>query len=114
MVWWRKKTMLNCTRCGEFERNVHVWTWQNPETVQLQTQEEEDRLQVWMIVQDKDVQILDLLCSSLLKWQAGLVPYTCNIQVGNDQERLGWGLFIEGCLSMTWRTTQHLHSQGQQ
>jgi hypothetical protein len=90
------------------ETNTQVGTCQEVEAVNIWQREIAGLLE-WMTTQDTCDVIKTSLYSALQRWQAGKAHHIATSEVGVSQERIGWGLLIEGCLSLDWRLLQQGH-----
>lgn len=108
MVRWQLKESAACPRCNEIETSVHVWTCQHSAAVQLWTDEIE-LLRAWLVSQGTKNDIQQTLCNNLLLWQRSSEQHRIAHPDFGDQLLLGWGLLVEGGLSITLRHAQQEH-----
>ncbi len=112
MVRWKQRESPACPRCGEFEDSTHVWRCHRGDTDQVWLRSLA-RLKDWMIQQDTDPDLLDLLLALLQSWRddtpfSGQIPYGLQLLVDRQLE-LGGQAILEGHLSFEWEASQQAY-----
>jgi hypothetical protein len=113
LVQWGIQLDSDCPRCGEPETTTHVLQCQAPSaTTQWNTST--DKLETWMKKMTTLPQLRKAIITNLSLWRDGepanfLPPghqWPHVHQAVHDQDNIGWGIMLEGCISRHWKETQ--------
>jgi hypothetical protein len=112
LVKWGILIDPNCPRCGEPETTTRVLRCGAPEAKE-QWAKSTIKLKQWMSKMKTLPQLQDTILENLSHWRDGeptSYPQGCRWphihEAIQDQERIGWGLMLEGCLSQYWKAGQ--------
>jgi hypothetical protein len=112
---YRHQHHSDCPRCGiSGESTAHIIQCQENGARQLWSKEIQ-KLQQWMLTNDGHPEMTEIICSKLRHWQtlrhnATLDPSVHTvIKATTHQQQVGWFNFIQGFISMHWRTCQSEH-----
>jgi len=107
MKRWGFRTISKCPRCDhELEDKLHILHCQAPSAQQRWNQTLTE-LEEWLRSAQTEPKIAEAIMAGLRGWYAGenLVPMT-HTDATSQQNQLGWGLLVEGCLSRQWQLEQ--------
>ncbi len=108
LVQWGVLIDADCPRCGEEEDATHVWSCKQPEAVERWNSAVED-LAEEMKKQGTPLEVTEASCASLVAWKTGSPMPTIPRRIQGladaveEQTKLGWPKFLEGCISKKWR-----------
>jgi hypothetical protein len=113
LVKWGIQIDSDCPRCGEPETTTHVLRCMSQEAKD-QWEKSEQTLTKWMKKMTTLPQLQDVILRNLHNWREGGPTYYPQDghqwpyvhQAIHDQEQIGWGLMLEGCLSQHWKAVQ--------
>jgi hypothetical protein len=113
---WKHQSHSSCPRCGiAKETTEHVIVCPSPPATTI-WQDSINKLKTWMVDNDCEPHMTQIICSSLKAWRNGLqLPYP-STDVPNivraamvEQDNIGWYNFITGFISSKWRVIQQAH-----
>jgi len=112
MKRWRLRTQSKCPRCEcEDEDKAHILRCQAP-TAAGKWKKAIKELDIWLQATRTHPQLRQDLISGLQKWHDDQ-PITRAViegtQAGTAQDDIGWGVVMEGCLSVRWREEQDIY-----
>ena len=112
MVRWKQRESDACPQCNEPEDASHIWLCKNPESITV-WKESIETLRSWLIAQQTHPSFTAIICSRLLEWKTGIIPYSPldSSFLGLRatvilQDLVGWQAFLEGCPVLGWQETQ--------
>jgi len=112
MKRWRLRTQSKCPRCEcADEDKAHILRCQAP-TAAGKWKKAIEELDIWLQATRTHPQLRQDLISGLQKWHDDQ-PITRAViegtQAGTAQDDIGWGVVMEGCLSVRWREEQDIY-----
>jgi Reverse transcriptase (RNA-dependent DNA polymerase) len=112
MKRWKQRESAECPRCQHPEEDEeHVWKCQNTEAKNVWKKSIE-KLREWMTLKKTDPELRDGICLRLNEWRDDLPKsdlFSRRIaiqQLFEQQDKVGWRVFLEGCVVLDWAAVQ--------
>jgi hypothetical protein len=109
LVKRRQQQSEACTRCGERETAIHVWTCHHAGAEAIWDKFLQS-LGLWLH-STTSTTISQLLVNSLREWRSGELATTDTSRdnILRSQDEVGWDHVLEGCLNNLWRHAHQNH-----
>jgi len=110
MIWWKLWTCVRCPRCLEpTETKNHIFQCQATDSKQ-QWETALQGLDDWLQAQNTQLGLRQEIITGLWTWQTGeTTTGEFMTEAAQEQSLLGWGMMLEGVISMKWQETQATH-----
>jgi len=109
MQRWGLRSTAQCPRCSQpVEDKEHIFTCK-AESAQIQWNQSMEKLDQWMQSAKTHPQLRKDIMEGLQQWHDQIPSsrqQTEGSTAGQIQDRIGWGLALEGCIALRWREEQ--------